>query len=141
MFEKTLIESEILNDGCPGLENLKMKFARSLRTNYQQLGDAKAVNSAIAIELEATEAHLHKAWRSKESYYRNKYSGLRRIQLFVEWLKFRTLDLLWGNGESAPKFVRAVLVALLLVAALETSLAKQPYWHSLGDPNLGIADL
>jgi hypothetical protein len=130
-FEKTQIESDILNDGCPGLENLKMRFARSLRINYQQLGDAKAVNMAISIELEATEAHLYKAWHSNESYYRKKYSGVRRVQLFFEWLRFRSLDLLWGNGESALKFARAVLVALILIAIFEAEAARQPYWHSV----------
>ena len=47
-----------------------MRFARTLRMNYQQLGDARAANKAI--EIEATEIHLHKAWSSKQSYYRSK---------------------------------------------------------------------
>src|SRR5450432_1346443 len=41
-FEKTVIDNDILDVGCPGEENLKMKFARTLRMNYQQLGDAKS---------------------------------------------------------------------------------------------------
>jgi uncharacterized protein YjbI with pentapeptide repeats len=43
-FERTLIDSAILDTECPGLENLKSRFARTLRTNFQQLGDATAVN-------------------------------------------------------------------------------------------------
>lgn len=69
-FDKTHIDNDILEVGCPGHENLKLKFARSLRLNYQQIGDAKSANKAINIELQATEDHLHKAWKSKESYYR-----------------------------------------------------------------------
>ena len=88
-FERTAIDNDILSGGCPGHENLKMRFARSLRMNYQQLGDAKSVNKAITVELQATEAHLHKAWRSPESYYRNKYSGYKRIQVFSEWTAFK----------------------------------------------------
>jgi uncharacterized protein YjbI with pentapeptide repeats len=38
-FEKTLVEPEILDTQCPGFENLKLRFARTLRTNFQQLGD------------------------------------------------------------------------------------------------------
>jgi uncharacterized protein YjbI with pentapeptide repeats len=40
-FERTSIDPEILETNCPGPENLKMRFARSLRMNYQQLGDAR----------------------------------------------------------------------------------------------------
>src|SRR2546423_6076656 len=39
-FERTLADNDILDVGCPGPENLKMRFARTLRMNYQQLGDA-----------------------------------------------------------------------------------------------------
>lgn len=49
-FEKTIIDSEILNVGCPGWENLKLKFARTLRMNFQQLGDSQDVNKAIKFE-------------------------------------------------------------------------------------------
>jgi len=34
-FDKTHIDNDILENGCPGLDNLKLKFARSLRLNYQ----------------------------------------------------------------------------------------------------------
>ena len=130
MFEKTFVESEILNDGCPGHENLKMRFARTLRTNYQQLGDAKSVNKAISVELEATEAHLRKAWKSNESYYRRKYGGIRRVTTFFEWLAFKTLDFLWGNGESPLKLVRAIAFALLVIAGIEADIVRESYWHA-----------
>ena len=72
-FERTLVTSDILDTECPGHENLKMKFARTLRINYQQLGDALSVNKAIKVELTATKIHLLKAWDSNESYYRKKF--------------------------------------------------------------------
>jgi hypothetical protein len=131
IFDKTLVESEILNDGCPGHENLKMRFARTLRTNYQQLGDAKSVNKAISVELDATEAHLHKAWHSNESYYRKKYAGFRRVEVFFEWVKFKILDVLWGNGESAPKLVRAIVLALLIIAVIESATGPQTFLQAI----------
>jgi hypothetical protein len=112
-FEKTLVDTDIMINSCPSEENLKLKFARSLRINYQQLGDAKAANKAISIELKATESHLYKAWSSKESYYRRKYKGFNRLTTFGEWLEFKTLDFIWGNGESTYKLIRAVLLVLL----------------------------
>tara|TARA_Y100000310_G_scaffold63013_1_gene58297 strand:+ start:6908 stop:7717 length:810 start_codon:yes stop_codon:yes gene_type:complete len=117
-FDKTLVDNDILDVGCPGPENLKLKFARSLRMNYQQIGDAKSANKAISIELQATEEHLHKAWNSKESYYRKKYKGFDRVKIFGEWLEFKLLDLIWGNGESTWKLFRAVLMVLLFIAAI-----------------------
>lgn len=127
-FEKTYVDNDILEVGCPGPENLKLKFARSLRLNYQQLGDAKSANKAISIELQATEDHLHKAWKSKESYYRKKYKGLDRLKVFGEWIEFKLLDLVWGNGESTWKLFRAVLVILLLISGVHVV--------HYGDPNL-----
>lgn len=117
-FDKSYIDNDILDVGCPGPENLKLKFARSLRMNYQQVGDAKSANKAISIELQATEDHLHKAWNSKESYYRKKYKGFDRLKVFGEWVEFKLLDLIWGNGESSWKLFRAVLVVLLVIAGI-----------------------
>lgn len=117
-FDKSHIDNDILDVGCPGPENLKLKFARSLRMNYQQVGDAKSANKAISIELQATEDHLHKAWKSKESYYRKKYKGLDRLKVFGEWLEFKLLDLIWGNGESSWKLFRAVSVVLLIITGI-----------------------
>jgi hypothetical protein len=127
-FDKTQVDNDILDVGCPGPENLRLKFARSLRLNYQQIGDAKSANKAIGIELQATEDHLHKAWGSKESYYRKKYKGFERLKRFGEWIEFKLLDLVWGNGESTWKLFRAVLVVLIVIAGV----------HAIGfeDPSL-----
>jgi hypothetical protein len=135
-FEKTGVDNDILSQACPGHENLKMRFARSLRMNYQQLGDAKSVNKAIAIELLATEGHLHKAWSSTESYYRRKYRGYKRLQVFTEWMAFKVLDFLWGNGESALKLLRAVVIALFLISMVDAIFFRdrnllQSYTHAL----------
>jgi hypothetical protein len=69
------VESDVLDTCSPQRENLKLKFARTLRTNYQALGDSDAVNKAILVELNATRVHLSNAWRSNEPYYRKKYAG------------------------------------------------------------------
>ncbi|MDW5419260.1 pentapeptide repeat-containing protein [Iodobacter sp. CM08] len=124
-FEKSHIDSDILKVGCPGPENLKLKFARSLRINYQQLGDAKSANQAISIELQASEDHLHKAWKSQESYYRKKFKGLNRIKVFFEWFEFKVLDFIWGNGESTWKLFRAVFIALLLISGFHAFINKR----------------
>jgi hypothetical protein len=90
-----------------------------LRTNYQQLGDAKSANKAMKIELDATEAHLLKAWRSPESYYRKKYRGWRRLGSFLEWFEFKILDFVWGNGERPLRLCLSVFFVWLVMAGFE----------------------
>jgi hypothetical protein len=94
--------------------------------NYQQLGDAKSVNKAMGVELQATEVHLHKAWRSNESYYRRKYARLKRAKALAEWVEFKALDLIWGNGESALKLLRAVLLAVVLMSLVDVVNFRDP---------------
>lgn len=118
-FEKTVIDNDILNTGCPSVENLKMRFARTLRVNYQQLGDAKSVNKAMAVELQANEVYLYKAWHSNESYYRKKYSSWRRVKMLVEWVEFKLLDFIWGNGESVVKLIRTFVFVLLIISVVD----------------------
>lgn len=125
-FEKTVVDNDILDTGCPGPENLKMRFARGLRMNYQQLGDAASANKAMGVELSATELHLYKAWRSKESYYRSKYKGWKRVKALLEWLEFKVLDLVWGNGESAFKLIRAAIFVLAIISLYDVFMFRDP---------------
>jgi len=136
IFERTIVESDILDTECPGPDNLKMRFARTLRMNYQQLGDATAANKAINIELEASKVHKRKTWKSNESYYRKKYSGLKRIKAFGDWLSFMALDFIWGNGESALKLLRAMGLAILIISVIDVIGFRDPsrvdsYLHAL----------
>jgi hypothetical protein len=135
-FEKTDIDVDVLSSGCPGTDNLTMRFARSLRVNYQQLGNADAANKAIAVELDATGVHLEKSWRSRESYYRKKYAGARRAVQFLRWFQFKTLDWIWGNGESVGKLLRAVAVVIGAIAVIDVMAFGNPrlvasYWEGL----------
>ncbi len=125
-FSQTQVEKEILDTGCPGHENLQQKFARTLRVNFHQIGDTVAANKAIKIELEAGCVHLHKAWRSRESYYRKKYPGVKRLGAFFEWLEYELLDALWGNGESSVKLLRTLVFVVFGIALGEVFFLKDP---------------
>lgn len=119
-YEKTLIDDDVLSSNCPGYENQKAKFARALRINFQQLGDAASANRAIGVELDATREHLYKAWHSNESYYRKKYKSIRRGIAFLDWTAFKALDFLWGNGESALKLLRSLAFVLLGLIVIDS---------------------
>jgi hypothetical protein len=125
-FERTQLEADLLDTECPSRENLKARFARTLRTNFQQLGLADAANKAMRVELQATEIHLRKEWSSNESYFRKKYQGLRRAQSLLEWLKFRSLDFVWGNGESTYRLFRFVLIVWCLMALYDVLQFRPP---------------
>ena len=123
-FERTIIDSDILDTGCPGWDNLKLKFARTLRMNYQQLGDSKSANKAIKVELDATKIYLYKAWKSNESYYRKKYASWKRFGKFFEWLNFNVLDVIWGNGESTYKLLRSIIIFLIAMSFIDVLAFK-----------------
>ena len=125
-FEKTIIDDDILNVGCPSVENLKLKFARTLRQNYQQLGDSKSVNKAINVELNATEVYLKKSWSSNESYYRKKFKGSERLLKFFEWISFKLQDFIWGNGESAWKLLRSIILFIVFMTIYDVIKFKDP---------------
>jgi hypothetical protein len=135
-FERTQIDNDILTSESPREENLRMRFARSLRMNYSQIGDAKAVNKAISLELQATATYLFNSWKSDEIYYRKKYPGLiNGVVQFVRWSEFWILDFVWGNGESILKLLRSILVSVIMIAAYDTNVHGNPltigfYWSS-----------
>lgn len=134
-FERTLLDDSILRGGCPGHDNLKMKFARTLRMNFQQIGDARSANKAIQIELDANRSDLSKAWRSNESYYRKRYTGISRIQVFFKWLGIQVMDVVWGNGESLLKLIRMTVLLLAGMAVVHVILCgdtnlMESYWSA-----------
>ena len=129
-FSNTYVESEILDTGCPSQENIQQKFARTLRLNFHQIGDAAAANKAIKIELEATGVHLYKAWHSRESYYRKKYPGPKKVKMFIEWFAFVILDFFWGNGESPLKLLRSLAILIAMIALGDVYFLRNGYMLS-----------
>jgi len=123
-FERTIIDSDILDTGCPGWDNLKLRFARTLRMNYQQLGDSESANKAIKVELDATKVYLHKAWQSNESYYRKKYARSKCAGMFFKWLNFKVLDVIWGNGESIYKLIISIMIFLIVMSFIDVIAFK-----------------
>lgn len=120
-FERCQIDSDVLTAWNPREENLKMRFARTLRMNFQQIGDAKAVNEAITLELYATSRHLLESWLSETEFYRKKYRGLHRIRQFIAWVEFWILHFIWGNGESVTKLLRTILLSMFFIAIYDAN--------------------
>ena len=119
VFDKTNIDEHVLVSEYPQAENLRMRFARAMRVNFAQTGNADGVNKAISIELAATRLYLWNAWTSKATYYRKKYKGLARAKKTIEWLRFKIMDLIWGNGESPARLFMTFIAGILAVALLD----------------------
>jgi hypothetical protein len=137
-FERCQVDDEILASEAPLKENLRMRFARTLRMNYQQIGDAKAVNEAISLELEATAVYLYKSWKSKETYYKKHYAGWKRVRQFFRWTEFWALNFTWGNGESILKLLRTIIICIAGIAVYDIAITPQStdivkYLGKLGD--------
>jgi len=115
-FENTWFDEEILESSCPSWDNTRWIFARSLRTNYKALGDARLESKAAKIEIGATISHYYKAWSSNESYYRKKYTGWKRVACLLRWLSLKFSSWVWGNGESVGRLMMSTSVLLLYCA-------------------------
>jgi len=50
--------------------------------------------------------------------------------MFLKWLNFKTMDLIWGNGESIWKLIRATFVIVIVMAIVHIFVIKS---HSLVD--------
>jgi hypothetical protein len=107
--------------------------------NFQQIGDARSVNRAISLELDATSAYLKKSWFSSETYFRKKYSGWDRVVQFLRWSEFRALDFVWGNGESTLKLLRSIALIHVTIAVYSTLTFDSPWDLKAYLQNLALA--
>jgi hypothetical protein len=115
-FEKTFVDDEIF-ECAPKKDNLRYKFARSLKLNYASIGDYMKSSKAVTIELQATKSHLKDSWLSGEEWYKLKYGGIKsRFEQFLKWFKVSLLDFLWGNGESLLRLIRFNIIIFAVLA-------------------------
>ncbi|MDZ7583275.1 MAG: pentapeptide repeat-containing protein [Thiobacillus sp.] len=117
-WEKTLLDERFLDTCLPSEENLARDLVRSLRVNFAQIGNYEAVNKAASIEVRLTGQHLYNAAYSRQSYYRAKYKGMARFTHALQHLQWKSLDLLWGNGESIFRVIVSGLAVVLVAAIL-----------------------
>ena len=95
-----VLDDDFSYSNLPDKANLRQKVLRSLRINYQQLGDSQKVNEIILLELEATKEYLFKASFSDDEYYSKKYNAFQQRGLSIlRLVGFTFLNIIWGNGE------------------------------------------
>lgn len=131
-FEKTIIDDDFIFTNLPKESNLRQKLLRSLRVNFQQLGDSDNVNKSIVYELDATAEYLWDAAFSNEKYYQDKYGGFkRRSEAILKLINFKFWDFVWGNGEKVWKIVRFLLSMLVVIVVYDVAIQKYPDGDSI----------
>jgi len=115
-WEHTQLDEEFLDNCLPSEENLARDLVRSLRVNFGHIGNYAAVNKAASIEVMLTGQHLFHAAYSKQSYYRSKYKGWVRALHAARHVRWKALDLLWGNGESIVRILLTGVSTVILWA-------------------------
>ncbi|WP_423841643.1 pentapeptide repeat-containing protein [Actinobacillus equuli] len=128
-FVSTYVDIDILNSS-PREHNLKLKFARNLRVNFDSLGLEKYKRKAQKMELEAQREFLYKCWSSEDSYYDKKYSSIQKTYKFLEWIKFKLNDWIWGHGESIKKCIISTLLFLLLISLYITLSSSTKFYET-----------
>jgi hypothetical protein len=129
-WSHTLIDEEFLRNCLPSEENLARDLTRSLRVNFSQIGNYSAVNKAASIEVKLTGEHLFNAAYSRQSHYRKKHKGWKRVGYGLSHARWKTLDLLWGNGESLRR-IFVTSLAIIVVAAIFLAWGSTKYnWSS-----------
>jgi hypothetical protein len=150
IWERTLLDEEFLDACLPSQENLARDLVRSLRVNYAQIGNYDAVNKAASIEVRLTGDHLYNATYSKQAYYRDKYKGWSRIHMGLRHASWKSLQLLWGNGESFLRVGMWCIVSMALIALLlqmnypeyglkNLSTASAVFWGLRSDCEVSLA--
>ncbi len=131
-FEKTIIDDDFIFNNLPHESNLRQKLLRTLRVNFQQLGDSDNVNKSIDYELEATAEYLWDAAFSSEKYYQNKYGGFKKRSISIgKLINFELWDFVWGNGEKVWKIARFLLLMLIVIVVYDVLNINLPNSDSI----------
>jgi len=127
LFDKTFVDFEIF-ECAPKWDNLRFRFARSLKLNYASIGDYIKASKAVTIELQATISHLRSSWSSGDKHYFKKYGGLeKRMRQLYKWSKVNFLDFIWGNGESLMRLVRFNFIIFFILSVVEVFASTSKY--------------
>ena len=127
IFEKTFVDYEIF-ECAPKWDNLRFRFARSLKLNYASIGDYIKASKAVTVELQATLGHLRSSWSSGDPHYSIKFGGLeKRTKQLYKWTKVNFLDFIWGNGESLGRLIRFNFIVFFILSVIEVFTSESKF--------------
>lgn len=106
---------EVLKN-APNWENARRELARSLRKNYDALGDVDSAREAFFAEMEASCEHWRSAARGVTQYYIGHYQTMARLIAGLRYVSLTFSRWTWGYGESPLRLAISILVLNVLLA-------------------------
>jgi hypothetical protein len=119
-FEKCDLPYKSIMSCLPSEPNIRRELARSLKVNYQGLGNKKIADIFLDIEIEANEQELMAIFKSSETYYKQRYDWGQRFSSLFEWGWLKAAGLVWGYGH---RILRLIISYLVLMSSLSILLA------------------
>ena len=117
LFQNTLIPVSEVIANLPEWPNVKGELLRSHRVNAHSIGDTEAEKKYIIEEMAALREYYQKARQKRESYYIEKYSGVKnwfktRWESFKLWLGW----VVWEYGENPVRLLISLIVTLIVLS-------------------------
>lgn len=99
----------------PPEPNLRRDLARNLRANYEMIGDKKAADTFLDIEIQADEAELKAISLSNTEYYKKHYDRLDQVKAGLKFIVSKLSGMIWGYGHRVGRlFLSYSIITSLL---------------------------
>ena len=82
----------------PPEPNLRRDLAKNLRANYEMIGDKKAADTFLDIEIQANETELKAIFLSNTEYYKKHYDRLDQVKAGLKFVGSKLSGMIWGYG-------------------------------------------
>jgi hypothetical protein len=110
----------------PPEPNLRRDLTLNLRANSEMIGDKKAADTFLDIEIKSTEAELKAIFLSNTEYYRKHYNLLDQVKAGTKFLGSKISGLIWGYGHRVGRlFISYIVITCLW--ALMAYFSRVPY--------------
>ena len=99
-FEGCFVKFRELESSLPNEPNLRSHLCLNLASEARALGALSDAGRYRQKAARAQEEHLYAAFMNRSQYYREKFTGTKRIAPLREWLGSRARGYLWGYKTS-----------------------------------------
>ncbi|WP_100633866.1 pentapeptide repeat-containing protein [Pseudomonas qingdaonensis] len=117
-FRRTIVDSAEMLANLPREPNVRRDLLRNLRVDARELGNVEDESLYIRNEIKASDDFYISAFKGREDWYRNKYSGIDRVSFLFSWIRSRFSGLIWGNGEKPIRVLYACLFTIFIMSAV-----------------------
>jgi hypothetical protein len=98
----------------PPEPNLRRDLARNLRANYEMIGDKKAADTFLDIEIQANEAELNAIFLSNTEYYKKHYDRHDQVNAGLKFVGSKLSGMIWGYGHRVGRLFLSYFIITCL---------------------------